>query len=41
VAARAYLLGSLEEITGEVERHGQITLEQRILIRLASTFAIH
>jgi hypothetical protein len=40
-AARAYLLGSLEEITGEVERNGQVTLEQRILIRLASTFAIH
>ncbi|MGC2203382.1 MAG: acyl-CoA dehydrogenase family protein [Stellaceae bacterium] len=40
-AARAYLLGSLEEITEEVERSGRITLEQRMTIRLASTFAIH
>ena len=40
-AARALLYGSLEEITGEVERSGQITLDQRMAIRLASTFAIH
>ena len=40
-AARAHLLGSLEEITAEVERRGHITLEQRMVIRLASTFAIH
>jgi hypothetical protein len=40
-AARAYLLGSLEEITAEVERSGHLTLEQRMVIRLASTFAIH
>jgi alkylation response protein AidB-like acyl-CoA dehydrogenase len=40
-AARTYLLTSLEEITEEVERKGRITLEQRMVIRLASTFAIH
>jgi alkylation response protein AidB-like acyl-CoA dehydrogenase len=40
-AARAYLMGSLEKITDEVERAGHITLEQRMTIRLASTFAIH
>jgi alkylation response protein AidB-like acyl-CoA dehydrogenase len=40
-AARAYLFGSLEEITAEVERSGRITLDQRMTIRLASTFAIH
>jgi alkylation response protein AidB-like acyl-CoA dehydrogenase len=40
-AARALLLGSLEEITAEVERAGHITLDQRMTIRLASTFAIH
>jgi alkylation response protein AidB-like acyl-CoA dehydrogenase len=40
-AARAFLLGSLQEITAEVERAGHITLDQRMVIRLASTFAIH
>ena len=40
-AARAFLLGSLEEITAAVERVGRITLDQRMTIRLASTFAIH
>ncbi len=40
-AARALLLGSLEEITAEIERTGHITLDQRMDIRLASTFAIH
>jgi alkylation response protein AidB-like acyl-CoA dehydrogenase len=40
-SARAYLLGSLDEITREVEHSGHITLEQRMVIRLASTFAIH
>jgi alkylation response protein AidB-like acyl-CoA dehydrogenase len=40
-SARAFLYRSLEEITGEVERSGQITLEQQMTIRLASTFAIH
>ena len=40
-AARAFLLRSLEEITAEVARAGHITLDQRMAIRLASTFAIH
>jgi len=40
-AARAFLLGSLEEITAEVGRLGHITLDQRMTVRLASTFAIH
>jgi alkylation response protein AidB-like acyl-CoA dehydrogenase len=40
-SARAYLYQSLDEITREVERTGHIELEQRMLIRLASTFAIH
>jgi alkylation response protein AidB-like acyl-CoA dehydrogenase len=40
-AARAFLLGSLEEVTAEIERVGHITLDQRMVIRLASTFAIH
>jgi alkylation response protein AidB-like acyl-CoA dehydrogenase len=40
-SARALLYRSLEEIIGEVERSGHITLEQRMTIRLASTFAIH
>jgi indole-3-acetate monooxygenase len=40
-AARAFLLESLEKITAEVERAGHITLDQRMVIRLASTFAIH
>jgi alkylation response protein AidB-like acyl-CoA dehydrogenase len=40
-AARAFLLRSLEEIAAEVERTGHIILDQRMVIRLASTFAIH
>jgi alkylation response protein AidB-like acyl-CoA dehydrogenase len=40
-SARAFLYGSLEEITEEVERSGGLTLDQRMTIRLASTFAIH
>jgi indole-3-acetate monooxygenase len=40
-AARAFLLRSLAEISAEVERAGGITLDQRMVIRLASTFAIH
>jgi alkylation response protein AidB-like acyl-CoA dehydrogenase len=40
-SAGAFLYQSLEEITAEVERAGHITLEQRMVIRLASTFAIH
>jgi len=40
-AARAFLLRSLKEITAAVERAGHITIDQRMAIRLASTFAIH
>ncbi len=40
-SARAFLYQSLEEISAEVQRLGRITLEQRMVIRLASTFAIH
>ena len=40
-SARAFLYQSLEEIINEVDRAGRITLEQRMVIRLASTFAIH
>jgi alkylation response protein AidB-like acyl-CoA dehydrogenase len=40
-AARTFLLRSLAEITAEVARTGHITLDQRMVIRLASTFAIH
>jgi indole-3-acetate monooxygenase len=40
-SARAHLYQSLEEITGEVAQSGRLTLDQRMTIRLASTFAIH
>jgi alkylation response protein AidB-like acyl-CoA dehydrogenase len=40
-SARAFLYQSLEEITEEVARTGALTLDQRMTIRLASTFAIH
>jgi indole-3-acetate monooxygenase len=40
-SARVHLYQSLEEITGEVEQSGRLTLDQRMTIRLASTFAIH
>jgi alkylation response protein AidB-like acyl-CoA dehydrogenase len=40
-SARAFLYGSLEEITEEVARTGHLTLDERMTIRLASTFAIH
>jgi alkylation response protein AidB-like acyl-CoA dehydrogenase len=40
-SARAFLYGSLEEITVEVARAGHLTIDQRMTIRLASTFAIH
>jgi alkylation response protein AidB-like acyl-CoA dehydrogenase len=39
-AARRFLVGSLGEIWDAVGRVGAITLEQRALIRLASTYAI-
>jgi alkylation response protein AidB-like acyl-CoA dehydrogenase len=40
-SARAFLLGSLAEIWAAVGRSGALTLEQRMLIRLAATYAIH
>ncbi len=40
-AARALLLGSLDQITAAVARSGCLTLDQRMAIRLASSFAIH
>jgi alkylation response protein AidB-like acyl-CoA dehydrogenase len=40
-AARALLLRSLKEITDQVASSGELTLDQRMTIRLASTFAIH
>jgi alkylation response protein AidB-like acyl-CoA dehydrogenase len=39
-AARLYLLDALERVWDEVERSGAVTVEQRMLIRLASTYAI-
>jgi len=40
-SARHFLLGSLEEIWRAVGRSGALTLDQRVRIRLASTYAIH
>src|SRR5438045_4203543 len=40
-SARGWLLHSFEDITGAVVDRGQITLDERMVIRLASTFAIH
>jgi indole-3-acetate monooxygenase len=40
-AARAFLFETIEEVTAEIARVGNITLDQRMTIRLASTFAIH
>jgi len=40
-AARRHLLGSLEDITAAVAARGHITLDERMTIRLASTFTIH
>ncbi|MGH7112370.1 MAG: acyl-CoA dehydrogenase family protein, partial [Stellaceae bacterium] len=39
--ARAYLYQSLETITEAVAARGHLTLDERMTIRLASTFAIH
>ncbi|MGE5271850.1 MAG: acyl-CoA dehydrogenase family protein [Thiohalocapsa sp.] len=41
LAARRHLLGSLEDITAAVAARGHITLDERMTIRLAATFAIH
>jgi alkylation response protein AidB-like acyl-CoA dehydrogenase len=40
-AARAFLLASLEEIWQAVGRTGTLSLDQRVRIRLAATYAIH
>ena len=40
-SARGWLIHSLDEITEAVAQRGHITLEERMRIRLASTFAIH
>ena len=40
-AARAFLLGSLEEIWRDVAQSGGLTLDHNTTIRLASTWAIH
>ena len=40
-SARRYLLGSLDDITAAVAERGHIMLDERMTIRLASTFAIH
>lgn len=40
-AARAFLLGSLDEIWHEAGRSGELSLDHNTTIRLASTWAIH
>ena len=40
-AARAYLSNEVEEIWHDVNRNGSLTIEQRMRIRLAATYAIH
>jgi alkylation response protein AidB-like acyl-CoA dehydrogenase len=40
-AARTFLVSSLDDIWRAVEPAGLLTLEQRVRIRLASTYAIH
>jgi alkylation response protein AidB-like acyl-CoA dehydrogenase len=40
-SARGWLLQSFENITAAVAQRGHITLDERMTIRLASTFAIH
>ncbi len=40
-SARLFLMASLEDIWREVGRAGSLTLDQRILIRLSATYAIH
>jgi alkylation response protein AidB-like acyl-CoA dehydrogenase len=40
-SARAYLFATLDELRSAVERQGELTLDQRVAIRLAATFAIH
>ncbi len=40
-AARAFLMGSLEQIWRDVAQSGRLTLDHNTTIRLASTWAIH
>ena len=40
-SARLFLMGSLADIWGAVGSSGTLTMDQRMLIRLASTYAIH
>jgi indole-3-acetate monooxygenase len=40
-AARAFLLGSLEQIWRDIAQSGRLTLDHNTTIRLASTWAIH
>jgi alkylation response protein AidB-like acyl-CoA dehydrogenase len=40
-SARAFLLGSVGDVWRAIQKNGDITLEHRMLIRLASTWAIH
>ena len=40
-SARGWLLQSLAEITEAVAQRGHVTLDERMRVRLASTFAIH
>ena len=40
-SARLFLMASLDEIWREVGRVGSLTLDQRVLMRLAATYAIH
>jgi len=40
-SARRWLLGALEDITAAVADRGHITLDERMTIRLTSTFCIH
>ncbi|MBV8889571.1 MAG: acyl-CoA dehydrogenase family protein [Alphaproteobacteria bacterium] len=40
-SARAFLYSTLEETTAAVAESGRVTLDQRMMIRLAATFAIH
>ncbi len=40
-SARDWLLHSLEDITEAVRARGHVTIDERMRIRLASTFAIH
>jgi alkylation response protein AidB-like acyl-CoA dehydrogenase len=40
-SARGWLLASLEAIAAAVAERGHLTLDERMTIRLAATFAIH